>query len=83
MASRLTLIPLFAVFLAAAAVAGSVSDEENPIRLVTDNAREAESAIHQALGAARHAMAFARFARRSANLIFFFPFFGDVFLFSK
>nr|QCU55012.1 3,4-methylenedioxy cinnamic acid hydratase/lyase [Piper nigrum] len=63
MASRLTLIPLFVVILAAAA-AGSLSDEENPIRLVTDKAREAESAIHRTLGAAHHVMAFARFARR-------------------
>ncbi|XP_068659383.1 vanillin synthase, chloroplastic-like [Aristolochia californica] len=45
-------------------VALATFDVDNPIRLVTDEARELESTILGAIGVARHAPAFVRFARR-------------------
>lgn len=64
--ARLTRVSIVFVLcsLAAVARAGSLFEEENPIRTVTDGIRDLESAILRSLGDTRHAISFARFARR-------------------
>ncbi|KAG9457311.1 hypothetical protein H6P81_001819 [Aristolochia fimbriata] len=58
-------LPLLSFLLLCSGVAALAAfDEDNPIRLVTDEARELESAILGAIGVARHAPAFVRFAAR-------------------
>ncbi|XP_077230939.1 pro-cathepsin H-like [Tasmannia lanceolata] len=59
------LIFFFFLCLATATRAKSFNDEENPIRLVTDGSlRDLEFSLLQVIGHTRHALKFARFARR-------------------
>lgn len=57
--ARLSLL-IFAFCAVAVAVAGSSFDDANPIRLASD----LESQVLDVIGQSRHALSFARFARR-------------------
>lgn len=59
LASSVVLLLLFCC-----AAAGSVFDDSNPIRLVSDGLRDLESSVLQVIGHTRHALSFARFTHR-------------------
>lgn len=52
------------LLLLCCAVAGSVFDDSNPIRMVSDRLRDLESEVVRVLGQTSHALRFARFAHR-------------------
>ncbi|XP_010261858.1 PREDICTED: thiol protease aleurain-like [Nelumbo nucifera] len=65
--ARFTFVSFALFFLACSAIsthAGSSFDDNNPIRLVSDGLHDLESSILHILGDTRHALSFARFARR-------------------
>ncbi|OIW19353.1 hypothetical protein TanjilG_03487 [Lupinus angustifolius] len=63
MAHHSSLLLFFCAAVIAAA-AGSSFDESNPILLVTDGLRDIEAQVLHVIGQSRHAVSFARFARR-------------------
>ncbi|KAG7021970.1 Thiol protease aleurain [Cucurbita argyrosperma subsp. argyrosperma] len=63
MAPRLLFVSSVLLVLSCA-VAGSVFDDSNPIRMVSDRLRELESEVVRVVGHTRHALRFARFAHR-------------------
>ncbi|XP_057967619.1 thiol protease aleurain-like [Malania oleifera] len=66
--AALALVILLSCIAAAAAHGGSDGNrdfaEENPIRLASDGLRDFETSVLQVVGQTRHALSFARFARR-------------------
>ncbi|GKV17930.1 hypothetical protein SLEP1_g28380 [Rubroshorea leprosula] len=62
--ARFPLASSVVVLLFCCAAAGSVFDDSNPIRLVSDGLRDFESSVLQVIGHTRHALSFARFTHR-------------------
>ena len=68
MASRLFFVSSLLLVLSCA-VAGSVFDDSNPIRMVSDRLRELELEVVRVLGQVPHALRFARFAHRFVSFL--------------
>ena len=73
MAPRLLFVSSVLLVLSCA-VAGSVFDDSNPIRMVSDRLRELESEVVRVVGHTRHALRFARFAHRFIRSCLYDPF---------